>query len=294
MQRLLNFPCVAVAALLLSVASPAVAQRLLDLPVRAWAGADATVRGAAAVFWNPAAIAPMGQIEAVVFDVLAPDPTGLEGFAAAASFHVDSATVVAVGWHHVGVDGILRTTDSPLVEDATPLDLGEDAFALAASRSIGEILQAGVMARYVHASEIAEDRAVVEFGGGILLTPSMRFRPVFGAAVRAEREGAAWTAGLDVTPFGRPGDVWQAGASWGMDSGPLRIGTTHRLSINGAWRDYVQLSVGAAGEPGVEGRTWTPIGGATLRLSRYALGILREEMPNDFGASHAFRFSVRF
>jgi hypothetical protein len=199
-----------------------------------------------------------------------------------------------VGWHHVGVDGILRTTDSPLVEDASPLTLGEDALALGVSRSVGDVLWAGILARYVRATELVSDRGLVEFAVGVLATPDVRGRPVIGAAARAEGEGAAWNAGVEVTPLGAPGDIWQARASWGVDGGPLRIGVTHRLSGTAAWRDYVELTLGLASEPGAAGRTWTPNASATLRLSRYSLGILRDEMANDFGASHAFRFGVRF
>jgi 23S rRNA (adenine2503-C2)-methyltransferase len=92
------------------LSEPAAGQRLLDLPVRTWAGADAVATGAVAAFWNPAGAGILTRRgEVLVVDVLAPEPTGMGGFALAAAWQVDSATTVALGYHHVGVDGILRT-----------------------------------------------------------------------------------------------------------------------------------------------------------------------------------------
>lgn len=293
--NLLNQPRTAALALLLfAPAPPLAAQRLLDLPVRAWAGADATASGAVAAFWNPAAAIITGRAEAMVLDVLAPEPTGLGGFAAAAAFRVDSALTLAIGYHHVGVDGIMLTTDSPLPEDATPLELGEDALALSARRALGQFLAAGVSLRYVRAAEFAEDRSVLEFGAGIHLRPELPGRPVIGAAARAESEGMAWMTGIDVTPFLAADDEWRLGASWGADGGPLRIGVSHRLAALAGWRDVVRVSAGMSGEPDADGRTWRPVASASVRLARYALGVMREQMANDFGAVHALRFTIAF
>lgn len=298
MQKLFNQTRHAAMALAIihAAASPAAAQRLLDLPVRAWAGADAVATGAAAAFWNPAGAALMdGRGEAALFDVLPPDATGLGGFAAAGAFRLDERMAVAVGYHHVGVDGILQTTDSPIADDATPLDLGEDAIALAASRTLSRSLHAGVAVRYVRAAEIATDRSLVEFGAGVHLAPAtLPGRPAFGAAARAEADGVSWNAGVRATPLVAADSAWTLGGSWGVDGGPLRIGVSHRIAAEATWRDRVALSLGLANEPGADGRTWRPLGAATLRFARYTLGVLRESMPNDFGAVHALRFTVGF
>lgn len=281
--------------LLAATAAPLDAQRLLDLPVRAWAGADAVVTGAAATFWNPASTALLtGRGEVILFDVLAPEPTGLGGFAAAAALRLDERTTLALGYHHVGIDGILHTTDSPLADEAAPLDLGEDAIALAVGRNVGAGLHAGVVARYVRAAEFAVDRSIIEFGAGVDVRPELPARPVIGVAARAESDGIAWIAGVQATPVVTSDGMWTVGGSWGAEGGPLQIGTSHRLATHGTWSDRVAVSLGVSNEPDAAGRTWRPLASATLRFSRYSLGVLREEMANDFGAVHAFRFSVAF
>jgi len=279
----------------LSSFAPASAQRLLDLPIRVWAGADAIATGAAAVFWNPAAAAALPRRgEVTIVDVLAPRPTGLGGFAAAGVVQIDSRTAMAAGYQHVGVEGILQTDDSPLAEDAAPLDLGENGLVLAVSRSVLDRVHAGALVRYIRAAEIVEDRSVVEFGAGVFARPDLPGRPVVGAAVRTEAGGAAWMLGAKATPFGTPETDWRAGASWGIDGGPLRIGVSHRLAALAEWREYVTVSLGVAGEPDADGRTWRPMAAATLRLARYSLDVMREHMANDFGAIHSFRFTVGF
>ena len=55
-----------------------------------------------------------------------------------------------------------------------------------------------------------------------------------------------------------------------------------------------EMGEGMSGEPDAGGRTWRPVAAASVRLSRYVLGVMREEMANDFGAVHALRFSVAF
>jgi hypothetical protein len=282
-------------ALALLSESPIAAQKLLDLPVRVWAGSDAVAAGAAAVFWNPAATSALrSRGEVIVVDVIAPKPTGLGGFAAAGAIRLDSATTIAVGYHHVGIDGILQTDDSPLTEDATPLDLGEDGIVLAVSRAITPALNVGLLARYIRASEIAEDRSVGEFGAGMRFRPELPGNPVIGAATRFEADGTAWMAGVEITPIGTANAAWRVGGNWGADGGPMRIGVSHRVAALVAWREYVAVSAGLAGEPDAAGRTWQPVVAATLRFTRYSLAVMREHMANDFGALHALRFTVGF
>jgi hypothetical protein len=199
-----------------------------------------------------------------------------------------------VGYHHVGIDGILQTDDSPLTEDATPLDLGEDGIAVALSRAITPSLNVGIVARYIRAAEIADDRSVGEFGLGAHFRPDLPGNPVFGGVTRFEAEGTAWMAGVEIMPVGTADAVWRLGANWGADGGPMRIGVSHRVAAVAAWREYVAVSAGLAGEPDAAGRTWRPVAAATLRFTRYSLAVMREHMANDFGAIHAFRFTVGF
>lgn len=274
---------------------PLAGQRLLDLPVRTWAGADAIATGAVAAFWNPAGTGVLARrAEILIVDVLAPEPTGIGGFAAAGAWRIDESTTLAAGYHHVGIDNVLRTGDSPLPGDATPLDLGEDGLAIAASRRVDDVFHGGLVVRYIRASRIVEDRGVVEFGAGVQARPRLRTNPVIAAFARAEADGFAWSAGAGAMPFGDAERGWRAGATWGIEDSPRHPGPAHRLAAVAGWRDYVEASVGVANEPDAEERTWRPVVSGALRLSRYALGVMRENMANGFGALHTVRFSVVF
>jgi hypothetical protein len=60
------------------------------------------------------------------------------------------------------------------------------------------------------------------------------------------------------------------------------------------WRDLVDLSIGIAGEPGLGGHTWDPVAGVSVRFGRFTVGVLRENLPNNVGAVHAFRLGTAF
>jgi hypothetical protein len=283
----------AAAALLVSVAD-AHAQRLVDLEVRASAGPDVLTTGAAAAFWNPAAAGRLGgRAEALVIDIRGPAVTGLGGFAAAGAWRLDSRLTLAVSWEHVSVDDIGRTSDSPIPDGAASrIELGEDVVGLSAAQRLGHIASLGVQVRYARASAIVEDRTVLEFGVGLDLRPDLPLRPAVAGMVRAEEGGARWGAGLEVVPV-TVGGI-SAGAAWGLGGGPSYRGTSQRLAGLFGWRDALHVSAGLAAEPGADGTTWQPIAAAALRVQRYGIGVVREELPHGFGAKHAFRFSVAF
>ena len=121
------------AALVCGAAPPAAGQRLLDLEPRTSAGAEAAVAGAAAVFWNPAGIGALSRrAEASVVDVRGPESTGLGGLAFAAALRLDDRTTLALGFQHAGIEGIERTSDSPLPGLGEGIiDLSEDVLSAA-------------------------------------------------------------------------------------------------------------------------------------------------------------------
>lgn len=277
------------------IAAPASAQRLLDLQVRGSAVADALAPGAIAVFWNPAATAGFaGRAEALVVDVRGAAATGVDGLALAGAFRLDSLTSVAFGYLHVGIDGIGRTSTSPLEDPgAGDIAIGEDVFGAALARGIGEAITLGAILRYAHTAEITGGEGLFEWGLGAVYRTTLPLAPVVAAAARAEDDGANWTAGVEVAPPLRLQD-WQFRASWGVGGSPQVHGATHRVSALASWRDQLLVTAGAAGEPDGEARSWQPLASASLRLSRFSIGVLREELPNDFGAIHSLRFSVAF
>jgi hypothetical protein len=54
------------------------------------------------------------------------------------------------------------------------------------------------------------------------------------------------------------------------------------------------VTAGVLAEPGTDRTTVQPVVSADLRLGRYALGVLREALPNSFGAMYSYRLNVRF
>jgi hypothetical protein len=286
--------CLALLLLLFGVA-PARAQRLLDLQVRTTATADALLSGAVAVFWNPAALAGMvARAEALVVDVRGPSATDVDGIALAGAYHIDNRTTVAAGFQHVGIESIPVTTTSPLRDPASEdIEIGEQVFGAAVARGFGDELAVGAVLRYARTADIAEEDGLVEAGGGAVYRPALPLRPALGLAGRVEEDGLVWTAGVDVVPPIRARDVTLA-ASYGVGGSHRFHGVSHRVAAAGAWRDRISVALGAAAEPDDGAHSWQPVLSAGLRLSRYSIGVLREELPNDFGAIHTLRLSVSF
>ena len=287
----------AVAALLLcALPACAHAQRLLDLNPRPSADAEALAPGAIAVFWNPAGIARVeGRAEASFVDVRGPESTGLGGLAIAAALRLDARMVVALGFEHAGIDGIERTGTSPLPEDRRgAIDLGEDAFVAAAAHTFGEALSVGVSVDYFRAADVTQVDDGVEFGGGALFHPELPLSPVLALAARVERDATVWRTGFEVAPVQMAGSGWSMTAGYGADGGGRATSIGHRVVTGARYRDRVRVAVGAVGGGQDDDFGWVPVASAELRIARYVVGVLRETLPNDFGAVHAFRFTVRF
>jgi hypothetical protein len=272
------------------------AQRLLDLPLRISAGADALAGGAAAAFWNPAGVARLStRGEVVIVDVRGPDAIGMGAFALAAAVRLENGLSLAAGYQHTGTDDIARTDTSPLPEESgASFDLAEDAFSLSAAQRLGPVVTVGASARYTRASAIVDQRNDVGLGAGIEVRPSLPWNPAAAAAVRADDGGVTWVAGVEATPAGESGTEWSARVSLGAAGSPFHHDIAWRGAGSGAWREHVVISVGVAGEPDAAGTTWQPIMAIAVALDRYRLGILREDLPNGFGAFHSFHFSVAF
>ena len=119
---------------------PAVAQRLLDWPIRAGAGSEALLAGAASAFWNPAGVVPDGSRgEALVLDLKGPSAVGIGGVAVAGVVVPWRGVVGFLGYNHLAVAGIRRTEDSPLADSLAPeIDVSEDRVVVGAARALGE------------------------------------------------------------------------------------------------------------------------------------------------------------
>lgn len=288
--------CVALIAL--AGVSKAHAQRLLDLPVRTGVGADALASGPVGIFWNPGSIGlPSGRGEALVLDARGPAATGLDGLGLAGAYRLNGRLAVAFGFQHVGIEDIERTTTSPLPSDgAVPIDVSENAFSVAALRQAGTRSSIGVLLRYTRVSEAAGGDDVVSVGAGFrhVLEVGPAITPVLGAGVTIDGDGADWVAGASLERAVGPAGTWRLGAEYGVRGSPRFTGIGHRIAVTGLVADRLRLGIGAAVEPGADGRTVEPAGSASLTIGRYVVGVVREELPNDFGSVNQFRFSVVF
>ncbi len=292
MQNRINHTGILLATLL--GASPVAAQRVLDLPMRTTAGADALARGPIAVFWNPGALGiPARRGEGLLLDVRGPSATGLDGVGLAGVMRLDASTSLGFGFQHVGVADIEQTTTSPLPEDgAVPLDIAENAFSIAIDRSLSKGLSVGAGAHYTRTAAVLDGDNVTSFGAGFLYQATTSFHPALAAGLLFEQAANGWFAAAGAERAVAPD--WSVGAEYGASGSERFQGVAHRIAAVGAWREWLRFTAGVAGEPGVGERTWKLATGATVQLSRYQLGVLREDMPNGIGAVHSFRLSVVF
>lgn len=288
-----NVPAAALAVVLvLTTAAPARAQRLLEeWRLRPTAGPEALATGASAVFWNPARVAVAGRGEATVMDLRAPGITGVDGLAAAVAYALDDRTVLGLGYEFMGVTGIQRTTTSP--NGGTEIDLAENRVALAAAHRVGERVRVGALVQYTRLPEVSPDESVIAIGAGVEVRVPLRI-PAHAAAMAAtEGDAAYWSAGVEIASPRRWSE-WLLSGEYGASGGQLAPGVTHRAAAVAEWREHVELSFGAALEPDGLSRSLEPVAGAEVRLQRYRLGMVREQLPNEFGGAWSFRFSVVF
>lgn len=267
------------------------AQRILEWPLRTTAGPEAVARGVEATFWNPAAIrAGTARGEAIVADQRTPPSIGLAGFAAAASWRLDARTVIAAGYQHVSIDDIGETSTSPLADAGQPtFAVSEDQFAMGASHALGAALAAGASVRYDRSNETGINQSSTSLGAGFLFSPAAPMRPVLGVTVLTRTGSVRYAGGVEVSgPNVKDGFDVRLG--YGVRGGENSVSVEHRIGITGLWRQVIAVSGGVATTDAGGGRSWEPVLGASLRVSRYELGFLRETLASQFGAAYSFRF----
>jgi hypothetical protein len=277
---------------LLVLPESAAAQRLLDeWRVRTTPGAEALAAGATAVFWNPAQVLVAGRGEAVVADLRAPGITGVDGLVIAVAGELDGRTTLGLGYEYIGISGLERTTTSP--DAGAPIDLGENRFAVAASHILGSRARLGAVVQYTLMPEISGESSSIALGGGLRYDAPFPVPVVLAGSVMSEGDAVQWLAGVEFAS-GTRWTAWQVRGQYGATGSDLAPGTTHRVTAIGEWREHAELAVGAVSEPDGVGRSIQPVIGAELRLYRYRLGMVREQLGNDFGGAWSFRFTVGF
>jgi hypothetical protein len=69
--------------------------------------------------------------------------------------------------------------------------------------------------------------------------------------------------------------------------GPLE----QRISVRGSWLEQIHAGLGAHRGAAADG--WTLLWMLGTDLGRYSLSVLREGLPNGFGAVHFYRLAIR-
>ena len=261
-----------------------------DWLVRSTAAPDALIRGATAVFRNPAALAPVQRAEATLMDVRGPGISGISGMAAAASYRLDARTSIGIGYQHIGVDGVELTQDAP--DEGSELVIGQDLIAAGASHMVSR-LTVGAGAQYLRSSEALDQPGVYRLGLGVHYALPLGIPVSIAAQGQSQDTHTLWAVGATLAPS-LPFREWTASAAYGATGGDLRPGVSHRVTAEAGYRGLVSLQGGVVSDPENEDRVMTAIASIGVRVNRYELGIVRESLANGFGAVHTFRIGILF
>ncbi|HET9982213.1 MAG TPA: hypothetical protein VFQ38_01445 [Longimicrobiales bacterium] len=281
--------------LALAAASAAGAQGVLDWTVRTSAGAEALEPGAPAVFTNPAAIGLMASRgEGMLLRLDTPDAIDLNGLAASGALRLRRGAVLGVGYQHLGIADIERTSVSPVDGEGT-FQVAEDRISLAAAQPLSPSVWAGALAEYVRSDAGVGATSDVLFGLGAAAQLAGGLRPTIGGSALIGQDGTRWSAGIAASPPGMGTLPVALRASYGITGQTARsLAPEHRLAIGGSWRNQLGAMVGVAASASGGAMDWAPVAQADLRLGRYLLGVLREGLANEFGAAYLFHFNVRW
>jgi len=171
--------------------------------------------------------------------------------------------------------------------------VGEDRFAGSAAHALNSRLSLGARVQYTRLPAFSAVRGVIALGIGVRHQPVAGLPMTIAAMAATEGQEAYWLAGVDYSSAERWSDLVMR-AEYGASGGQLASGITHRAAVIGQWRNLAEGTLGLAVEPDGEGRAIQPVLGAAIRYHRYRLGVVREQLPNDFGGAYSFRFGVSF
>ena len=268
-------------------------QVIFDWPLRAAPQPEAVLTGAGAVFWNPGSlVSEVGTSQEVWFiHVDGPDATGVRGVAVSGVFDLPLGFRGGVGYWHLGIQDIPRTTTSPHHE-AGEIHIAEDVGLLALSKPLAGGTGVGVALRFQRGAAGRDAKSEVGGEVGIHHQTNLPLSPRFGLAIRGLGGDLKTLGGVEVSlpPLAssripiRVGYGFQADEDFGF--------LDHRVSFRGSWMDQVHLGMGLSYLGNDNG--WTPLWMLGADVGRYSLSVLRESLANGFGPVHFFQASIRF
>jgi hypothetical protein len=276
----------------LALPGPASSQLLFDWPIRAAPQPEAILTGAGAILWNPGSLSGEAgtETELWITHVDGPDATGIRGVALAGTIDLPLGIRTGLGYWHLGLADISRTTDSPL-PDLGKIEVAEDALLFALARNLEGLGGFGGALRVHRASVAGDVESRVEGDVGVHLRPPVAMSPRFGLAFKGLGHDPRILAGveIDLPPLARSRIPIQVG--YGLEKRPGPEGPEHRFSLRGSWVERFHAGFGLTYWGAEDG--WTPLWMLGLEFDRYAFSVLREELANDFGPVHFYRASIR-
>jgi hypothetical protein len=276
----------------MAVPGSARGQLLFDWPIRAVPQPEAILTGAGAVFWNPGGISEgvgSGQ-EIWLTHVDGPDATGVRGLALAGTVNLPLRLRGGLGYWHLGIPDIPRTTDSPLVGSGT-VEVAEDVLVLALTRDLEAPVGIGGDLRFHRASVAGEVRTRMEGDVGLHLRPPIALSPRFGLALRSLGQDPRILAGVEIGLPALARSRIPLHLGYGVEKRPGQGGVEQRFSFRASWIERFQAGFGLTRWEKEDG--WTALWMLGLDFDRYSFSVLRENLANGFGPVHFYRASVR-
>ena len=266
-------------------------QVLFDWPIRAVPQPEAVLTGASAVFWNPGGISEgVGTGKEIwIAHVDGPDATGVRGLAVAGTFDLPLKLRGGVGYWHLGIPDIPRTTDSPF-PDGGQVEVAEDAFVVALTKDLGAPVGIGGGIRIHRASVAGDVQSRVEGDLGFHLKPPLALSPRFGLALRGLGQEPRILAGVEMGLPPLAASRLPIHLGYGVEKKPGQGGVEQRISFRGSWIERFHAGFGVTRWAEEDG--WTTLWMLGLDIDRYSFSVLREQLANNFGPVHYYRASI--
>jgi hypothetical protein len=268
-------------------------QAIFDWPVRATPQPEAVLTGAGAVLWNPGSLVEeVGTTQEIwILHVDGPDATGVRGVAFSGVVNLPAGLRGGVGYWHLGIQDIPRTTTSPQRE-VGEINVGEDVAVLALAKGLGGQTGLGAGLRFLRADAAGDARSRVEGEIGLHHRSSIPLSPRLGVTLRGLNGELRTIGGIEFTLPSLASARIPFRVGYGIQADEEFRPLDHRISVRSSWMDQLIVGAGLSYLEGGDG--WTPLWMLGADVGRYSISVLRESLANGFGPVHFFRASVRF
>jgi hypothetical protein len=267
-------------------------QSIFEWPLRASPQPEAVLTGGGAVFWNHGGLASTFGTEREIWlmHVDGPDVTGVRGVAVAGVVDLPEGLRGGIGYWHLGIQDIPRTTSSPDPEDGE-VNISEDVGVVSLAWGFGGHTGIGGGLRFTRGAAGREARSQVAGEVGIQHQSNLPLTPRFGVSIHGiGRETKSW-GGVEVSLPPLYSSQIPLRAGYGIQTDGSLHAEDHRFSFRASWMDQFHLGVGSSYLGGDNG--WTPLWMLGADIGRYSFSVLRESLANNFGAVHFFQASLR-